>query len=112
MGDNRSTCGRLVSVLWGIPSVLWRLFNTVGGQHQYRIPSVHVGVNISIVEDIQYGGYSVQILISACLAIENDEKISIFFCITKQNFHSEKFWQISYHFRAGLVYFKANLVSK
>ena len=28
-------------------------------------------------------------LISACLTIKNDEKISIFFCTTKRNFHSE-----------------------
>ena len=28
--DNSSTCGRIASVLWGIPSVLWRLFSTAG----------------------------------------------------------------------------------
>ena len=28
--DNSSTCGEIASVLWGIPSVLWRLFSTVG----------------------------------------------------------------------------------
>ena len=37
-GDNSSTCGGIASVLWGdtfstvgVPSVLWRLFSTVGG---------------------------------------------------------------------------------
>ena len=37
VGDNSSTCGGIASVLWGysfstvgIPSVLWRLFSTVG----------------------------------------------------------------------------------
>ena len=29
--DNSSTCGGIALVLWGIPSVLWRLFSTVGG---------------------------------------------------------------------------------
>ena len=29
-GDNSSTYERIASVLWGIPSVLWRLFSTVG----------------------------------------------------------------------------------
>ena len=42
-----------------------------------------MGDNISTVEDIQYsGGRS---LISACLAINNDD----IFCITIRNFHSE-----------------------
>ena len=30
-GDNSSTGGGIASVLWGNPSVLWRLFSTVGG---------------------------------------------------------------------------------
>ena len=62
-GDNISTCG-------GITSVQWR-------------------DNISTVEGIQCSGG--RILISACLVINNDEKISTFFCITIQNFHSEVF---------------------
>ena len=47
----------IASVHVGIPSVVWRLFSTVG------ITSVHVGDNISTVEDnistvegIQYSG--------------------------------------------------------
>ena len=57
-------------------SVHWRLFITSGD-------------NISTVEGIRYSGG--RFLISACLAIKNDEKISIFFCITKRNFY----WEIS-----------------
>ena len=95
VGDNISTvegiqyCGGLpsvlwgiASVLWGIPSILWRLFSTVGitsvqwGYHQY-------------CGGIQYSGG--RILISACLVINNDEKISTFFCIMIRNFHSEVF---------------------
>ena len=46
-GDNSSTCGGLASVLWGIPSVLWRLFNTVGiTSVQWRVFST-LGDNIS-----------------------------------------------------------------
>ena len=63
-----STLGRYLQYRWGITSVQWR-------------------DNISTVEGIQYSGE--RFLISPCLAIENDEKISIFFCITKRNFHSE-----------------------
>ena len=44
-GDNISTVGT-ASVLWGISSVLWRLFSTVGGLHQYMW-----GNNISTVGD-------------------------------------------------------------
>ena len=48
-----------------------------------------VGDNTSTVEGIQYSGG--RILISACLVINNDEKISTFFCITIRNFHLEVF---------------------
>ena len=42
-----------------------------------------VGDNISTVEDIQHSRG--RILISACLAVNNDD----IFCITIRNFHSE-----------------------
>ena len=45
--------------------------------------------NISTVEGIQNSGEI--ILISACLIINNYEKISTCFCITIRNFHSEAF---------------------
>ena len=54
--------------MWGVASVQW-------------------GNNISTMEVIHYGGGRFFIL--ACLTIKNDEKISIFFCIKKRNFHSE-----------------------
>ena len=48
--------GRIASALWGVASVEWRLFSTVG-----VLTSVHegdnistVGDNISIVKNIQY----------------------------------------------------------
>ena len=81
----------IASVLWGIPSVLWRLFNTVGDNISTvevfstlgdkistcgGITSVHWGDKISTVEGIQYSGG--RILISTCLVINNDEKISTF----------------------------------
>ena len=72
-----------------------------------------VGDNISTVEGIQYSGG--RILISACLVINNDEKILTFFCITIRNFHLEvfrKFKQISCLLRAGLVYSRSDLISK
>ena len=96
VGDTFSTVG-IPSVLWGIPSVLWRLFSTVGGSistgwdgfstvegisYIGRIHSVHVGIT-----SVQWGITSVlwrvlctvgEFLILACLAIKNDEKISIF----------------------------------
>ena len=71
MGDNSSTCGGIASVLWGIASVLWRLFSIVGDI-------------ISTVEGIQYSGG--RILISACLVINNDEKISTFFVLRYEIF--------------------------
>ena len=80
----------IASVLWGIPSVLWRLFSTVGDNiSTVGVASVlsrvfstlgdnisTVGDNISTVEAIQYSGG--RILISTCLVINNDEKISTF----------------------------------
>ena len=44
-GDNISTCGGITSVLWGITSILWRVFSTVEGYLQYcgGITAVHVG---------------------------------------------------------------------
>ena len=65
----------ITSVQWGIASVLD--IQCTGGR-----TSVHVGItsvqwrdNVSTVEGIQYSGR--RILISACLVINNDEKISI-----------------------------------
>ena len=100
----------MASVLWGIPLALWRLFSTLGDNIstvkdsvstvegiQYMqgdafstcrvIASVEWRDNISTVEGIQYSGG--RFLILACLVIKNDEKILIFLCITKRNFHSE-----------------------
>ena len=81
-----------------IASVLWRAFSTLGDNISTcrGITSVQWRDNISTVEGIQYSGG--RILISACLVINNDEKILTFFGITIQNFHSEvfrKFKQIS-----------------
>ena len=76
MGDSFSTVG--------IPSVLWRLFSTVGD-------------NISTVEGIQYSGR--RILISACLVINNDEKISTFFVLRYEIF-IRKFFENSSRFHA------------
>ena len=53
-----------------MPSVLWRLFSTVGDSFST------VGDNISTVEGIQYSGG--RILISECLVINNDKKILTF----------------------------------
>ena len=50
IGGNISTCRGIASVQWGITSVLWRVFSTVG------IPSVQWGDNISTVEVAQYSG--------------------------------------------------------
>ena len=109
----------VASVLWGIPSVLWRLFSTVGDnistvgdsfstvegiQYIGGITSVHVGDsistagdNISTVEGIQFSGG--RILISACLVINNDEKISTFFVIRYEIF-IRKFFENSSRFHA------------
>ena len=46
-----------------------------------------MGDNISTVEGIQYSGE--RFLISVCLAIKNNEKISIYLCIMKQDFYLE-----------------------
>ena len=77
MRDNSSTCG-------GIASVLWRLFSTVGD-------------NISTVEGIQYSRG--RILISACLVINNNEKISTFFVLRYEIF-IRKFFENSRRFHA------------
>ena len=65
-------------MLWGMTSVLWRVFSTVEGYLQYCGGNSStcggyfstVGDNISTVEGIQYSGG--RILISACLVINND----------------------------------------
>ena len=90
-GDNISTVGDSFSTVEGI---------------QY------IGNNISTVEGIQYSGG--RILISACLVINNDEKISTFlYYDTKFSFGSfRKSKRISCILRAGLVYSRSNLVSK
>ena len=97
---------RIPSVLLGIVSVLWRFFSTMG----YRISAVRdsfstvegihyigeiallhtvdsistVGDNISTVGGSQYS--EGRILISACLVINNDEKISTFFVLRYEIF--------------------------
>ena len=113
MGDTFSTVeavqysGGITSVKWGIALVLWRAFSTLGEDNIST-----VGDNIRTMESIQYSGG--RFLISACLAIKNNEKISIFFvlrneiCIRK----FQKFYKILRLFRAGLVYSRSNLVSK
>ena len=71
MGDSFSTVGGYLQFCGGIASVLLRIFSTVGD-------------NISTVEGIQYSGG--RILISACLVINNDEKISAFFVLRYEIF--------------------------
>ena len=71
LGDNISTCG-------GIASVQWR-------------------DNISTVEGIQYSGG--RILISACLVINNDEKLSTFFVLRYEIF-IRNFFENSSRFHA------------
>ena len=66
------------SVQWGITSVKW-------------------GDNISTVEGIQYSGG--RILISACLVINNDEKISTFF-VLRYKISIRKFFENSSRFHA------------
>ena len=102
----------IASVLCGIPSVLWRLFSTVrdnistvgdsfstveGIQYIEGITSVQWGDNISTVEGIQYSGG--RILISACLVINNDEKILTFFVLRYEVF-IRKFFENSNRFHA------------
>ena len=84
MGGNFSTVegiqhsGGITSVQWGLTSVQWR-------------------DNISIVERIQYSGG--RILISACLVINNNEKISTFFVLRYKIF-IRKFFENSSRFHA------------
>ena len=61
------------------------------------ITSVQWGDNISTVEGIQYSGG--RILISTCLVINNDEKISIFFVLRYEIF-IRKFVENSSRFHA------------
>ena len=83
-GDSFSTVG-IPSVLWGYLqycescSVQWGITSV-----HWRITSVHWRDNISTVEGIQYSGG--RILISACLVINNDEKISTFFVLRYEMF--------------------------
>ena len=73
-------------------------FSTVEGiQYIEGIKSVHAGDNISTVEGIQYSGG--RILISACLVINNDEKISAFFVLRYEIF-IRKFFENSSRFHA------------
>ena len=58
-----------------------------------------VGDNISTVEGIQYSGGRILILISACLVINNDEKISTFFVLRYEIF-IRKFFENSSRFHA------------
>ena len=72
VGDNFNTVG--------IPLVLWRLFSTMG------ITSVQWGITSVLWRLFSIVG---KFFISTCLTVRNDEKMSIFFCITKRNFHSQ-----------------------
>ena len=73
-------------------------FSTVEGiQYIGGITSVHAGDNINTVEGIQYCGG--RILISTCLVINNDEKISIFFALRYEIF-VRKFFENSSRFHA------------
>ncbi len=48
-------CGGISSVLWGRPSILWRIFSTIEGDHQYCGGcSVLLGYTIYTVEDNHY----------------------------------------------------------
>ena len=89
----------------GIPSVLWGItavhvgdtFSTVEGiQYIGGITSIQGG-NMDTVEGIQYSGG--RILISACLVINNDEKISTFFVLRYEIF-IQKFFENSSRFHA------------
>ena len=98
VGDNISTvegylqyCGGIASVHWGITSVQWRVFSTLGDNIST------VGDNISTVEGVQYSGG--RILISACLVINNDEKISTFF-VLRYEILIRKFFENSSRFHA------------
>ena len=65
--------------------------------HAGGITSVQWEDNISAVEGIQYSGG--RILISTCLVINNDEKISIFFVLRYEIF-IRKFFENSSRFHA------------
>ena len=99
MGDKSSTCGRIASVLFRLFSTMGDNISTVGDsfstvegiQYIGGITSVHagdnistVGDNISTVEGIQYNWG--RILISACLVINKDEKMSTFFVLPYEIF--------------------------
>ena len=77
-GDNISTVGDSFSTVEGI--------QYIGGLHQYMQKD-----NISTVKGIQYSGG--RILISACLVINNDEKLSTFFVLRYEIF-IRKFFEI------------------
>ena len=105
VGDSFSTV-EVVQHSGGITSVLWGdSFSTVEGiQYIGAITSVHagdnistVGDNISTVEGIQYSGG--RILISECLVINNDEKVSMFFVLRYEIF-IRKFFENSSRFHA------------
>ena len=94
-------CG-IASVLWGITAEnVGDSFNTVENifsaveavQYSRGITSVQWegggGGGVASVPWKVFSTVGERLIISACLAIKNDEKISIFFCITKQRFHSE-----------------------
>ena len=73
-------------------------FSTVGDiQYIGGITSVQWEDNISTVEGIQYSGG--RILISACLVINNDEKISTFF-VLRYTIFIRKFFENSSRFHA------------
>ena len=92
MGDNISTVGDNFSTVEGI-------------QYIGRITSVHVGDNISTVGDLTsvlwrvFSTVGGRILISACLVINNDEKISTFFVLRYEIF-IRKFFENSSRFHA------------
>ena len=97
MRDTFSTV-EVVQYSGGNISTVGDSFSTVEGiQYIGGITSVHVGDNISTVEGIQYSGG--RILISACLVINNDEKISTFFVLRYEIF-IWKFFENSSRFHA------------
>ena len=110
MGDNISTVGDSL-VLWGDSfstvevvqysgdniSTVGDSFSTVEGIEYIGDNISTVGDNISTVEGIQYSGG--RILISACLVINNDEKISTFF-LSRYEIFIRKFFENSSRFHA------------
>ena len=91
MGDNISTVGGSFSTVEGIQYMRGDNISTVGD----NISTVRD--NISTVEGVQYSGG--RILISACLVINNDEKISTFFVLRYEVF-IRKFFENSSRFHA------------